>query len=73
MTTFDPGFIQKSVRKRLFTGYRGSNVDITGTPVDRLVPEDSNPGKVTISAGGVGRNVAENIAKLGISVKLLSE
>ena len=50
----------------------GSNVDIMGTPVDRLVPEDSNPGKVTISAGGVGRNVAENIARLGILVKLLS-
>ena len=50
----------------------GSNADISGIPTEELVPEDSNPGSVTISAGGVGRNIAENIARLQIPVRLLS-
>ncbi len=50
----------------------GSNADITGFPNSRFIPRDSNPGAVGISAGGVGRNIAENIARLQIPVKLLS-
>mgnify|MGYP000747865822 CR=1 FL=1 len=36
------------------------NVDIGGTPDSALVPADSNPGRVTVTLGGVGRNIAEN-------------
>lgn len=50
----------------------GVNVDIQGFPYQKLVPADSNPGAVKISLGGVGRNIAENMARLGISVKLIS-
>lgn len=50
----------------------GSNVDITGTPDTELVSGDSNPGGVSISAGGVGRNIAENAARLGLPVSLIS-
>lgn len=50
----------------------GSNVDLTASPDSVLVPEDSNPGSVSITAGGVGRNIAENIARLGLQVSLLS-
>lgn len=50
----------------------GSNVDIQGVPNNDMVMFDSNPGKVDISLGGVGRNICENISKLGVNTKLLS-
>ena len=50
----------------------GSNMDILGSPDSTYISRDSNPGKVSISAGGVGRNIAENLARMDCSVKLLS-
>ncbi|KAF2956854.1 PfkB family carbohydrate kinase [Marinitoga sp. 38H-ov] len=50
----------------------GSNIDITGYPRNKLLHKDSNPGYVNLSLGGVGRNIAENIAKLDINVKLIT-
>ena len=35
----------------------GVNVDIGGQPSNTLVPQDSNPGTVGMSLGGVGRNI----------------
>lgn len=50
----------------------GSNIDILGFPNQKLILMDSNPGKVKISLGGVGRNIAENLIHLGIPTKLIS-
>ena len=50
----------------------GVNVDIGGRSSGRLIPADSNPGRVTVSAGGVGRNIAHNLCLLGADVHLLS-
>ncbi len=50
----------------------GSNIDIQGAPNNDVVMFDSNPGKVDISLGGVGRNICENVSKLGVNTKLLS-
>jgi len=50
----------------------GSNIDIEGYPNQNLLLRDSNPGVVKTSLGGVGRNVAENLARLGIQTKFLS-
>ncbi|WP_430885374.1 PfkB family carbohydrate kinase [Fusibacter sp. JL216-2] len=50
----------------------GSNVDITGFPKDLLRLEDSNPGSVKMSLGGVGRNIGENLARLGMSTKMMT-
>lgn len=50
----------------------GSNMDIVGFPGKDLVSHDSNPGKVKLSLGGVGRNIAENLVHLGVSTKLIS-
>lgn len=50
----------------------GSNMDIQGVPNNPLTMFDSNPGKVDISLGGVGRNIADNICRLGINTKLIS-
>lgn len=50
----------------------GSNMDIIGFPNGILIMEDSNPGQVQASLGGVGRNIAENLVHLGIPTKLIS-
>ena len=50
----------------------GVNVDIGGRSFGQLVSEDSNPGSVSTSLGGVGRNIAHNMALMGLDVKLLS-
>ena len=50
----------------------GANVDIGCTPYNELIPEDSNPGRITITFGGVGRNIAHNLANLGVNTKLIT-
>lgn len=50
----------------------GANIDIIGRPYEKLRMKDSNPGKTTITLGGVGRNIGENLARLGIDTKLIT-
>ena len=50
----------------------GVNVDIGGHSFSPLVQSDSNPGRVSMSLGGVGRNIAHNISLLGVDVRLLT-
>ena len=64
------GYILK--KENYVTVIGGSNMDIQGFPVNPLVMYDSNPGKVEISLGGVGRNIAENISRLNVNTKLIS-
>ena len=45
----------------------GSNIDFLAKSNNTLIPADSNIGSVRISHGGVGRNVVENLARLGAS------
>ena len=50
----------------------GANMDIGGVSDEILIDNDSNPGTTTISLGGVGRNIAHNIALLGAEVKFIT-
>jgi pseudouridine kinase len=50
----------------------GANVDIKGRARGTYVAGTSNPGEVTVSAGGVGRNIADNLARLGVDVSLVT-
>lgn len=50
----------------------GINIDIEGKPDGILKFEDSNPGKISVSYGGVGRNITENVARMGGSVAMIS-
>ncbi|MDL2219108.1 winged helix-turn-helix transcriptional regulator, partial [Ruminococcaceae bacterium OttesenSCG-928-O06] len=50
----------------------GANMDIGGRPLAPLVPRDSNPGTVGFSPGGVGRNIAHNLALMGQGVRFIS-
>ena len=48
------------------------NLDICGKSQGHLTQRDSNPGTVRASLGGVGRNMAHNMALLGLDVKLFT-
>lgn len=50
----------------------GINVDIKGKAFDRMDIGSSSPGTIEISPGGVGRNIAHNLALLNMPVMLLS-
>ena len=50
----------------------GMNMDICGRPAGRLVLRDSNPGRVELRPGGVGRNIAHNLRLLGQETVLVT-
>ena len=50
----------------------GVNIDICGKALGPLIAGDSNPGAVRVSLGGVGRNVAHNLALLGVKTRMLT-
>lgn len=50
----------------------GVNMDIGGSPAGRLILHDSNPGSLSLRAGGVGRNIAHNLRLLGVKVSLIA-
>ena len=49
-----------------------SMIDIVGKSFNPLIHLDSNPGQIRVSAGGVSRNISENLARLGAHVTLLT-
>lgn len=49
-----------------------SAIDLKATGAAPLIPATSNPGVVSASPGGVGRNIAETLARLGSTVRLVS-
>lgn len=50
----------------------GANLDCQGAAFSNIDAPDSYPGRVTDTAGGVGRNIAENLARLGRPTRLIS-
>ena len=50
----------------------GSNMDIGGKTFAPIIFADSNPGKVSISLGGVARNIAENLSKMNVKVHFIT-
>lgn len=64
------GYVLRSGSYAVVVG--GVNVDIGGRSFSPLVAADSNPGMVSISLGGVGRNIAHNLSLMGVDVRLLT-
>ena len=64
------GYVLRSGSYAVVVG--GVNVDIGGRSFAPLVAQDSNPGTVGLSLGGVGRNIAHNLSLLGTDVHLLT-
>jgi len=50
----------------------GANIDLRGRSEEELKRYTSNPGKINVGSGGVGRNIAHNLALLSVPVTLLS-
>lgn len=50
----------------------GANLDLVARSTGPLVPATSNPGVALERPGGVGRNVAENLGRLGVPVELVA-
>lgn len=50
----------------------GITVDVEGRPDLDLQYQDSNPGEIKIAYGGVGRNITENLGRLGVPVTFIS-
>ena len=64
------GYVLRSGSYAVVVG--GVNMDIGGRSLAPLVEADSNPGTITMSLGGVGRNIAHNLALMGTDVRLLT-
>lgn len=50
----------------------GSNMDFKSRTLEPAISSTSNPGVTSRAIGGVGRNIAENLARLGMPVHLIS-
>ncbi|MCW2772370.1 MAG: PfkB domain protein [Nocardioides sp.] len=50
----------------------GANMDVKARSTRAAVPATSNPGTGSMAAGGVGRNIAENLARLGTRTHLVA-
>lgn len=51
----------------------GINMDIKAAPKGSFQLHHSNPAHIIYSPGGVARNIAENLARLGVPVKLMGK
>ena len=49
-----------------------ASIDTKGRSLMALLPGTSTPGQIRVSVGGVARNIAENLGRLGIKTTLLS-
>lgn len=57
---------------RTFHLIGGANIDISGKSCSPLRFYDSNPGRISVSFGGVARNIAHNLVNLGCRVRFLT-
>ncbi len=68
----NPSLHDTQTHPRFVVVLGGANMDISGSTAQPLVLSDSNPGRIRCAPGGVARNVAENLARLGNTTRLLT-
>jgi pseudouridine kinase len=66
----DPMSLFRTVSRIVCIG--GANIDIRAKAAGQLRAHASNPGIVSIAHGGVARNVAQGLARLGLDVAFIS-
>ena len=59
-------------KKNGITCIGGANIDRKMQLADSLIPETSNPAKTEQTSGGVARNIAENLGRLGRDANLIT-
>lgn len=57
--------------KQNITVIGASNIDLIGFSREKLIYKDANIGSLETILGGVGRNIAENLVRLGLGVEFL--
>lgn len=62
------GYVLAEQTERYVVGIGAANVDLMGRSREPLVMEDSNPGFISMSVGGVTHNICENAARMGAAV-----
>ncbi len=70
LSAVDKNYI--AAKKGYIVGIGAANVDVSATVKKEIRMRDSNPGMILTTAGGVTRNICENLAKLGSDVKLIT-
>lgn len=50
----------------------GMNMDMFGMPDRKIIPRDSNIGQIGLAVGGVGQNIAQNLAHLRVPTYLVT-
>ncbi len=66
------GYVLAEEAERYVVGIGAANIDLMGRSREPLVMEDSNPGFISTSVGGVTHNICENAARMGASVRLIT-
>lgn len=66
------GYVLAEQSESYVVGVGAANIDLMGRSRAPLVMEDSNPGFIGISVGGVTHNICENAARMGAPVKLIT-
>ena len=66
------GYVLSEQEERYIVGVGAANIDLMGRSRAPLVMEDSNPGFIGMSVGGVTHNICENAARMGAPVKLIT-
>lgn len=66
------GYVLAEEVERYVVGIGAANIDLMGRSREPLVMEDSNPGFISTSVGGVTHNICENAARMGASVKFIT-
>jgi len=64
------GYVFPSEEQWLVIG--GANLDYQGLTFSDFLPSDSNPGSISEMPGGVARNIAENLSRLGQKTSLIT-
>lgn len=66
------GYVLAETGERYVVGIGAANIDLMGRSREKLVMEDSNPGYISMSVGGVTHNICENAARMGAPAKLIT-
>lgn len=66
------GYVLRDQEEPYIAGVGAANIDLMGRSRAPIVMEDSNPGFIGMSVGGVTHNICENAARMGAPVKLIT-
>ena len=64
------GYILNDIK--FVTVIGGNNIDILGIPKEKLIVQNSNPGKISYTYGGAGHNIAYALTKYDVSNYFIS-